>query len=64
MDGFDSEKATEAAAAAGYADDTIENCVVAVDASGAELGYVISVTDRIVMVEMLPYPSVLQTMAH
>ena len=40
MDGFDSEKATEAAAAAGYADDTIENCVVAVDASGAELGYV------------------------
>lgn len=43
MDGFDSEKATEAAA--GYADDTIENCVVAVDASGAELGYVISVTD-------------------
>ena len=39
------EKATEAAAAAGYADDTIENCVVAVDASGAELGYVISVTD-------------------
>lgn len=47
MDGFDSEKATEAAAAAaaGYADDTIENCVVAVDASGAELGYVISVTD-------------------
>ena len=42
MDGFDSEKATEAAAAAGYA---IENCVVAVDASGAELGYVISVTD-------------------
>ena len=38
MDGFDSEKATEAA-------DTIENCVVAVDASGAELGYVISVTD-------------------
>ena len=45
MDGFDSEKATEVAAAAGYADDTIENCVVAVDASGAELGYVISVTD-------------------
>ena len=45
MDGFDSAKATEAAAAAGYADDTIENCVVAVDASGAELGYVISVTD-------------------
>ena len=45
MDGFDSEKATEAAVAAGYADDTIENCVVAVDASGAELGYVISVTD-------------------
>ena len=43
MDGFDSAKATEAAA--GYADDTIENCVVAVDASGAELGYVISVTD-------------------
>ena len=43
MDGFDSAKAT--AAAAGYADDTIENCVVAVDASGAELGYVISVTD-------------------
>ena len=41
MDGFDSAKATEA----GYADDTIENCVVAVDASGAELGYVISVTD-------------------
>ena len=41
MDGFDSAKAT----AAGYADDTIENCVVAVDASGAELGYVISVTD-------------------
>ena len=38
MDGFDSEKATEAAAAAGYADDTIENCVVAVDASGAEHG--------------------------
>ena len=37
MDGFDSEKATEAAAAAGYADDTIENW--------AELGYVISVTD-------------------
>ena len=33
MDGFDSEKATEAAAAAGYADDTIENCVVAVDAA-------------------------------
>ena len=45
MDGFDSAKATEAAAAAGYTEDTIENCVIAVDASGTALGYVISATD-------------------
>ena len=44
MDGFDSEKATALVQAAGYKDDTIDNCVEALDASGNVLGYVITDT--------------------
>ena len=43
-DGFDSEKATALVQQAGYKDDSIDNCVTAVDASGNVLGYVITVT--------------------
>lgn len=42
--GFDSEKATAIVADAGYTDDTINNCVVAKDANGNALGYVITIT--------------------
>ena len=41
---FDSEKATAIVHDAGYTDDTIDNCVQALDASGNPLGYVITVT--------------------
>ncbi len=44
MDDFDSAKATKIVTDAGYTDDTIDNCVKAVDASGNVLGYVITVT--------------------
>lgn len=44
MDGFDSEKATALVQEAGYKDDTIDNCVEAIDASGNVLGYVITDT--------------------
>ncbi len=44
LDGFDSEAATAYVADAGYSDDSIDNVVVAQDASGATLGYVITVT--------------------
>lgn len=43
-DGFSSDDATALVQAAGYEDDTIDNCVVATDATGATLGYVITVT--------------------
>lgn len=42
---FDSEKASEIAAEAGYPDDTIEGCVQAIGEDGSLLGYVISATD-------------------
>ncbi len=44
MDGFDSDKATTIVQDAGYTDDTIDNCVEALDKSGNVLGYVITVT--------------------
>ncbi len=44
LDGFDAEKATKVVAEAGYTDDDIENCVVALNGSGETLGYVITVT--------------------
>ena len=44
IDGFDSDKATALVKEAGYTDETIDNCVQAVDASGNPLGYVITVT--------------------
>ena len=44
MDDFDSEKATAIVQEAGYTDDTIDNCVQALDASGNPIGYVITVT--------------------
>ena len=44
IDGFDSDKATAFVKEAGYTDETIDNCVQAVDASGNPLGYVITVT--------------------
>ena len=44
LDGFDSAEATALVAEAGYTDDTIDNCVQALDASGNLLGYVITVT--------------------
>ncbi|WP_028236141.1 RnfABCDGE type electron transport complex subunit G [Pseudobutyrivibrio sp. MD2005] len=44
IDGFDSAAATAVVQEAGYKDDTIDNCVQALDASGNPLGYVITVT--------------------
>ncbi len=44
LNGFDSTKATELVQKAGYTDDTIDNCVEALDAGGTVLGYVITVT--------------------
>lgn len=46
MDGFDAKKATAVVAEAGYADDEINNCVVAQDDKGETLGYVITVTSH------------------
>lgn len=46
LEGFDAEAATAIAAEAGYTDDDIVGCVVAQDASGATLGYVITVTSH------------------
>ncbi len=43
-DGFSADDATALVAEAGYEDDSIDNCVVATDASGNALGYVITVT--------------------
>ncbi len=44
LEGFDAEEATAVVVDAGYEDDEIVNCVVAEDASGNALGYVITVT--------------------
>ena len=44
IDGFDSETATALVQEAGYTDDTIDNCVLALDASGNSLGYVMTIT--------------------
>ncbi len=44
VEGFDSATATALVAEAGYSDDTIDNCVEALDASGNSLGYIITVT--------------------
>ena len=44
MDGFDSDAATALIQDAGYKDNTIDNCVQALDGSGNLLGYVITVT--------------------
>lgn len=44
LDGFDSEAATKLVKDAGFTDETIDNCVQALDASGNPLGYVITVT--------------------
>lgn len=44
IDGFDSQSATQLVADAGYTNETIDNCVEALDASGNVLGYVITVT--------------------
>ena len=41
---FDSDDASKLVHKAGYEDDDISNCVIAVDASGKQLGYVITVT--------------------
>ena len=46
MEGFDSAKATAVVAEAGYTDDEINNCVVAVNDKGETLGYVITVTSH------------------
>ncbi|MCR4567548.1 MAG: RnfABCDGE type electron transport complex subunit G [Pseudobutyrivibrio sp.] len=46
LDGFNSEAATDLVVKAGYSDDTIDNCVQALDASGNLLGYVITVTSK------------------
>ena len=45
LPGFSSADASKIAAAAGFADDTIEGCVQAVGSDGKLLGYVISATD-------------------
>ncbi len=45
LEGFSSEEATAYVQNAGYTDDTIKGVVVAQDASGETLGYVITVTD-------------------
>ena len=44
IDGFDAAAATDIVQKAGYTDDSIDNCVQALDASGNPLGYVITVT--------------------
>ena len=44
LEGIDAEKATKLVQDAGYTDDSIDNCVKALDASGNPLGYVITVT--------------------
>ena len=44
MKDFDAAKATALVNEAGFTDDSIDNCVEAVDASGNVLGYVITVT--------------------
>ena len=44
LESFDAEKATALVHDAGYTDDSIDNCVKALDASGNTLGYVITVT--------------------
>ena len=44
LDGFDSTAATAVVTKAGYTEDTIDNCVKALDASGNQLGYIITVT--------------------
>ncbi|MBQ3774438.1 MAG: FMN-binding protein, partial [Pseudobutyrivibrio sp.] len=44
LDGFDSEAATKIVKDAGFTDETIDNCVQALDASGNPIGYVITVT--------------------
>lgn len=44
MPDFDSASATALVQDAGYPDDTINNCVIAKDASGNALGYVITIT--------------------
>ncbi|MCR5195783.1 MAG: RnfABCDGE type electron transport complex subunit G [Pseudobutyrivibrio sp.] len=46
MDGFDSAKATDIVVKAGFTDDTIDNCVQALDADGNPIGYVITVTSK------------------
>lgn len=45
LPGFSEENAASVMVEYGYADDTIEGCVQAVDADGNLLGYVINVTD-------------------
>ncbi|MCR4831548.1 MAG: RnfABCDGE type electron transport complex subunit G [Pseudobutyrivibrio sp.] len=44
IEDFDAEKATAIVRDAGYADDSIDNCVLAKDASGNTIGYVITVS--------------------
>ncbi len=46
LEGFDSAEATALVADAGYTDDEIVNCVVALDDAGETLGYVITVTSH------------------
>ncbi len=46
LEGFDAEEATALVADAGYTDDDIDGCMVAADASGETLGYVITVTSH------------------
>ena len=45
LPGFDADQATQAVVQSGYPDNSIENCVQAVDASGNLLGYVINASD-------------------
>ncbi len=46
LEGFDAEAATALVQEAGYTDDDIDGCMVAADASGETLGYVITVTSH------------------
>lgn len=46
MEGFDAAKATAVVNEAGYTDDEINNCVVAVNDKGETLGYVITLTSH------------------
>ncbi len=46
IDGFDSAAATAVVAEGGYTSDSIDNCLIAKDASGAALGYVVTVTSH------------------